>query len=149
MGSLNILDPSSESTLSAPAATGLIDFDANLQLERELALKLVRAGMLSSVYLAQFTTMLGRRLRRELNAQVAQLRASEVRLQAEAAERERTAHKLAESEATLRRIFDATPDAIMIARHSDSAYFEVNQAAAEFGYSRAELLSSNAISLGM
>jgi PAS domain S-box-containing protein len=286
MGSFNILDTSSESTLSAPAATGIIDFDANLQLERELALKLVRAGaliifvfqlvytvldlhyapvsltqsvialhllnvaagvaglfvtyipsprvarqwaaialamcastvagmvclslltgavipmyislslfvvgsgallpwgptyqavfsafaitgssiavwytpggnylnifwmlgMLSAGYLAQFTTMLGRRLRRELNAQVAQLRASEVRLQAEAAERERTAHKLAESEATLRRIFDATPDAIMIARHSDSAYFEVNQAAAEFGYSRAELLSSNAISLGM
>ncbi|MBF6560064.1 MAG: response regulator [Candidatus Binataceae bacterium] len=106
-------------------------------------------GMLSAGYLAQFTVMLGQRLRRELNAQVAQLRASEGCLQAEAQERERTARKLADSEATLRRVFDATPDTIVVARYADGSYIEMNQAAADFGYSRTEMLRANAISLGM
>ena len=106
-------------------------------------------GILSASYLAQFSTMLGQRMRRELNAQVAQLRASGGRLQAEAKERERTARKLADSEATLRRVFDATPDTILVTRFVDGAYIDVNEAAADFGYSRTEMLQANTLSLGM
>ncbi len=106
-------------------------------------------GMLCAAVIAQFTTMLGSRLRRQLSAQVMRLSDSEERLRAEAAARERTASRLVESETALRRIFDATVDSILISRLSDGAYIDLNRAAEAYGYSRAETLESNAVALGM
>ena len=106
-------------------------------------------GMLCAAVIAQFTTMLGSRMRRQLSAQVTRLSESEKRLRAEATARERTASRLAESETTLRRVFDATVDSILISRLADGAYIDLNRAAEGYGYSRAETLESNAVELGM
>ncbi|MGH8014306.1 MAG: PAS domain S-box protein [Candidatus Binataceae bacterium] len=65
--------------------------------------------------------------REELNAQVVALRESQRQLRTEIAEREIARHKVQESEATLRKIFDTTLVAIAIVRKADGRFVGANR----------------------
>ena len=105
-------------------------------------------GMLSAAGLGQLATMIGRDFRRALSTRMVKLRESEERLRAEIEERECTARKLAESEAMLRTIFDATVDLVMITRFSDGTLIDVNQAIEQYGLNRDTVLGSTVFGLG-
>ncbi len=77
------------------------------------------------------------------------LRSSQERLRAEVAHGQRTADQLAESEAMLRTIFDATVDLITIARFSDARLINVNAAIEHYGITRELALGSTTLSLGL
>ncbi|MBF6569581.1 MAG: response regulator [Candidatus Binataceae bacterium] len=86
--------------------------------------------------------------REALSAQVRTLRDTELRLRAEIeqreqiiAERRRAQKKVAESETTLRKIFDTSIDAISIRRLRDSSYIDANHAFTVLsGFHRSELI---------
>jgi len=78
----------------------------------------------------------------EMSAQVEALRASQQRLRMEIAEREEAEKRLRESEAKLRKVFDASLDAVSIRRIRDDRLLDVNREVVRaMGYSREELLS--------
>src|SRR5579875_444034 len=78
----------------------------------------------------------------EMAAQVEALRASQQQLTTEIAERAQVEKRLRESEAKLRKIFDASLDAVSIRSIRDDRLLDVNRELVRaFGYSREELLS--------
>jgi PAS domain S-box-containing protein len=78
----------------------------------------------------------------EMSAQVEALRANQQRLTTEIVERALAEKRLRESEAKLRKVFDASLDAVSIRRIRDDRLLDVNRELVRaFGYSREELLS--------
>ena len=77
------------------------------------------------------------------------LRATEERLRAEIVNRQHTADMLAESEAMLRTIFDATVDLITIVRFSDAELIDVNAAIEHYGFTRAMVLGTTTFGLDL
>jgi PAS domain S-box-containing protein len=77
------------------------------------------------------------------------LRATEERLRAEIIHRQYTADMLAESEAMLRTIFDATVDLITIVRFSDAELIDVNAAIEHYGFTRAMVLGTTTFGLDL
>ncbi len=79
--------------------------------------------------------------REALSAEVRELEASQARLRDEIAERTFAQTRLAESEATLRKIFETSLDSIAINRLSDGRFIAVNGELLRItGYSREEVL---------
>ena len=105
--------------------------------------------LLTAIGFAQGTNLTFTRSREELSRRLIRLRESEERLRAEMAQRERTSHKLAESEAMLRTIFDATVDLVTITRFSDGTLIDVNPAIEQYGLTRAMVLGSTTLSFGV
>ncbi|MGA2411077.1 MAG: PAS domain S-box protein, partial [Candidatus Binataceae bacterium] len=86
--------------------------------------------------------------REQLSQQVEALKASEERLRQEARERDLAEQRLRDSEATLRKVFDTTPDIIGINRIRDGHYVAVNRALLELtGLSAGEILGRSALDL--
>ena len=80
--------------------------------------------------------------REELSAQIEALHESQGLLRLEFAEREQAEKRLRESEAKLRKVFEASLDAVSIRRIRDDRLIEVNRECVRaFGHSREELLS--------
>src|ERR1700730_13767959 len=78
-----------------------------------------------------------------LSSEVRELEASQSLLRAEIAERALAQQRLAESEATLRKVYETSLDSIAINRASDGRFVAVNdEFARTIGYSREELLAS-------
>jgi PAS domain S-box-containing protein len=78
------------------------------------------------------------------------MKEAEVNLRAEVAERQKMEEKLRTSEAMLRSIFDASGDAISLARLHDGTYVSINDSwVKEFGFSRDEAIGKNARELGL
>ena len=90
-----------------------------------------------------------RAVREALSAEVHQLEASQARLRSEIAERELAQRRVQESERTLRRILDASLDAMTIRRLSDGRYIEVNKAFEAICYTRDEARGKTAEELGL
>jgi PAS domain S-box-containing protein len=89
-----------------------------------------------------------RAAREALSAQVRELEASQDRLRAEIAERTFAQKRLAESEATLRKMFEASLDSIAIVRLSDGCFIAVNDELLRItGYSREEVLAATGAQL--
>ncbi|MFZ0889419.1 MAG: PAS domain S-box protein, partial [Candidatus Binataceae bacterium] len=65
------------------------------------------------------------------------------------AEREQAEKRLRESEAKLRKIFDASPDTITINRMSDGRYIDVNKEMQTTGYGKGETLASSIPQMGI
>ncbi len=103
----------------------------------------------AALVFSQITNLTFTRFREDLRRYLAQLRASDERLRAEITQRERTARDLAESEAMLRTIFDATVDLITIVRLSDGILLDVNQAVEHYGLTRALVVGSTTPELGL
>jgi PAS domain S-box-containing protein len=86
--------------------------------------------------------------REALSAEVRELEANQGRLRNEIAERSLAQQRLAESEATLRKMFETSTDSIAITRMNDGRFIAVNT---EFlritGYSREEVLSTTGAQL--
>jgi two-component system sensor histidine kinase/response regulator len=64
-------------------------------------------------------------------------------------ERIEAAHKLRESAATLRRIFDASLDVISVIRFSDGSYVDISSSFADTGFERGEALGKLSNRLGL
>jgi PAS domain S-box-containing protein len=90
-----------------------------------------------------------RAVREALSAEVHELEASQARLRSEIAERESAQRRVQQSERTLRRILDASLDAMTIRRLSDGRYIEVNKAFEATCYTRDEALGKTAEELGL
>jgi len=103
----------------------------------------------AALVFSQITNLTFTRFRADLLSYLTKLRASEERLRAESTQRERTACDLAESEAMLRTIFDATVDLVTIIRFSDGKLIDVNQAVEHYGVTRAMMLGSTTQELGI
>jgi two-component system, sensor histidine kinase and response regulator len=103
----------------------------------------------AALVFSQITNLTFTRFRADLLSHLAKLRVSEERLRAESTQRERTARDLAESEAMLRTIFDATVDLVTIVRFSDGKLLDVNQAVEHYGVTRAMVLGSTTHALGI
>jgi two-component system, sensor histidine kinase and response regulator len=63
-------------------------------------------------------------------------------------ERVESAHKLEQSAATLRKVFDASLDVVSINRFSDGSLIDVSKSFAETGYARGEALGKSSNRLG-
>jgi PAS domain S-box-containing protein len=87
--------------------------------------------------------------REELSAQVEALHKSQEQLKAEIAERELAQKKVQESEAKLRKIFEASTDAITINSLIDGRYIDFNKRFLDAGYEREEVLGKTAGTLGI
>ncbi len=103
----------------------------------------------AAMVFSQIINLTFTRFRAALRRHLAELRASDERLRTEIARREGIARDLAESEAMLRTIFDSTVDLITIVRFSDGALIDVNQAVEQFGVTRAMVVGSTTIELGL
>jgi PAS domain S-box-containing protein len=97
-----------------------------------------------------------KRSQSDLVATVAELRETQRRLKAEIEERERTIAEreraeilLRNSEAKLRRIFEACPDSICINSMIDGRYIECNSEFFTTGYSKQDLVSASPQTLGV
>ncbi len=89
-----------------------------------------------------------RAAREALAAEVRELETSERRLRSEIAERTLAQERLAESEATLRKIFETSLDSISINRLSDGRFIAVNDEYLRLtGYSREEVLAATGAQL--
>ncbi len=112
-------------------------------------------GVVMAIILGHFILAMRGRYRAELVAWMDSVRASRQKL-ADAlahnatimAEREVAEHCLREGEAMLRKVFDAAPDNIAIARMSDGATLQVNREFLKTGYTREEVLGASAARLG-
>jgi PAS domain S-box-containing protein len=105
--------------------------------------------ILNAIVFAQVTNLTLASHREAAWRRLAGLRSSEERLRAEVAHRRRTADKLAESEAMLRTIFDATIDLVTIVRFSDGRLIDVNAPIEHYGLSREKALGSTTLSIGL
>jgi two-component system, sensor histidine kinase and response regulator len=105
--------------------------------------------ILTAIVFAQVTNLTLTSHREALRRRLAGLRSSEERLRAEVAHRRRTADKLAESEAMLRTIFDATVDLVTIVKFSDGKLIDVNAAIEHYGLTREMALGSTTLSMGL
>jgi two-component system sensor histidine kinase/response regulator len=85
-----------------------------------------------------------------MGEQIMELTAAHARLKVEVAERQAAERVASQREVTLRRIFDASLDAMTIKRVSDGVYLEVNSEFEQLtGYSRAEAIGKTAKELGL
>ena len=106
---------------------------------------------------AQYVAWSGQRYRREIASRITALNANHRLLLAEitareaiAAAKERVHQQLRESEAKLRKIFEASTDLISISRLSDGCYLDLNESfSAATGYSREEALGQTAGDRGL
>ena len=96
----------------------------------------------AAIGISQITNLTLTRSRKEHQLHFAELRAQDERLRAEITQRERAARNLAESEATLRTIFDSTVDLIAIVRLSDGTLIDVNRAVEQYGVTRAMVVTA-------
>src|SRR5579864_1325837 len=76
----------------------------------------------------------------ELKAENAERRRAEERLRIEVAEREAAQHVAEDREATVRKILEASLDAVMVNEIGDGRFLEVNKEFNSTGYSREEVL---------
>ncbi len=113
------------------------------------------AGEKCAISISRDVTEL-KQVQTDLMATVAELRETQQRLKAEIRERERTIvereraeSQLRQSEDKLRRIFDSCPDSICINRMSDGAYVECNNEFFNTGYTKRDLASASAATLGV
>jgi len=113
------------------------------------------AGEKCAISISRDVTEL-KRVHTDLMATVAELRETQQRLKAEIRERERTIaereraeNQLRESEDKLRRIFASCPDSICINRMSDGSYVECNNEFFKTGYTKRDLVSASAATLGV
>ncbi|HEY2523506.1 MAG TPA: PAS domain S-box protein, partial [Candidatus Binataceae bacterium] len=90
-----------------------------------------------------------RAMREALSTEVRGLEASQARLRDEIGARETAQRQVRENEESLRRIFEASLDAITIKRQSDGRYVDVNNAFEVFGYTREEAREKTAEELGI
>jgi two-component system sensor histidine kinase/response regulator len=105
--------------------------------------------ILTAIVFAQVTNLTLTSHREALRRRLAGLRSSEEQLRAEVAHRRRTADKLAESEAMLRTIFDATVDLVTIVKFSDGKLIDVNAAIEHYGLTREMALGATTLSMGL
>jgi PAS domain S-box-containing protein len=87
--------------------------------------------------------------REELSARIEALRESEDHLRTEMAERELAQKRLAEREAMLQKIFEATSDGVAINRLADGRFIEVNKGWEASGYTREETIGKTAEELAI
>jgi PAS domain S-box-containing protein len=104
-------------------------------------------GLAAAALLSELSAGAGTRFRGELAEQIDALRGShralrtEMRLREEAsAERELTHRRLAENEAMLRRVFDASADAITVNSMRDGRFISINDEFSTSGFDGAEAL---------
>jgi len=109
--------------------------------------------LLTGVGVALFSTSLGKGFRETLAQQIRMLHESQGRLNAEAFERERiiaereiAERHARESEALLRKVFDATPDVLVVTRLADGRFMQANKEFERTGFSREEAMRSGTIS---
>jgi PAS domain S-box-containing protein len=112
--------------------------------------------VLTALVLSQFSAVLGARLRQKLAEQIAalarhhRLLVREMGLRAEAASaRERDLVRLQASESMLRKMFEASPDNIAVNSLTDGRFIAVNDNYQVAGYTRADVIGSSVIALGM
>jgi PAS domain S-box-containing protein len=110
-------------------------------------------ALLTGVGVALVSTGLGRSFREALSEHIRMLRESQARLEAQAIERERiiaereiAERHARESEALLRKLFDFTPDVLVVTRLTDGRFLMANRAFDQTGFSREEAMRSGAIS---
>ena len=104
-----------------------------------------------------YVSLSGQRYRREIADRISALQSKHRELIGESAARaaaaaanERVRQQLSESEAKLRKIFEASSDVITISRLSDGRYLDVNEAfETAFGYTREEAAASSAGAMGL
>jgi two-component system, sensor histidine kinase and response regulator len=90
---------------------------------------------------AQAGVILQGRLRAALSRNLGALEASRDHLHAAMGLQEATYRKLAQSESTLRKVFEASPDLLAISRLSDGRFMEVNESFLRAGFTRGQLAS--------
>jgi two-component system, sensor histidine kinase and response regulator len=144
-----------QAALEAIGALGLLAYSARTA-DPNPRIGIAWMVLLSAALLSQLSAVLGVRYRRKLAEQLAALAGNdrllrrEIGLRAEAAaERERDHLQLQASESMLRTIFEASPDNIAVNRLSDGRFIAVNDAYLVAGYTRADVLGSSVIALGM
>jgi hypothetical protein len=98
--------------------------------------------IICAIVFAQVTNLTLAGYREASSGRLLGLRATEERLRAEIVHRQHTAEMLAESEAMLRTIFDATVDLVTIVRFSDAELIDVNAAIEHYGFTRAMVLGT-------
>ena len=110
-------------------------------------------ALLAAACIAHYLTIIGRRYRGELAGRTKaldhdhrELLAQIAEREAAVSEREQAQRQLRESEAKLRKIFDASMDSIAITRLADGKYIEITQ---KLGYNSAEAAASSALDLGI
>ncbi len=114
-------------------------------------------GLVTAIGVAQLNVERQLRYRREIAEKIEALEdnGNEIRAQMTlrdrlANEREAAQKRLAEQEATLRKIFDSALDLIAVTRLSDGAYLRVNEQFLKLtGYTRREVLNGAAQKLGV
>jgi len=148
------------STLSAQGfvrnmEAGVRTRDGTIQQHLISSVMVDLAGEKCAISISRDVTEL-KQVQTDLMATVAELRETQQRLKAEIHERERTIvereraeSQLRQSEDKLRRIFDSCPDSICINRMSDGAYVECNTEFFNTGYTKRDLASASAATLGV
>ena len=105
--------------------------------------------IICAIVFAQVTNLTLAGYREASSGRLLGLRATEERLRAEIVHRQHTAEMLAESEAMLRTIFDATVDLVTIVRFSDAELIDVNAAIEHYGFTRAMVLGTTTFGLDL
>ncbi len=98
-------------------------------------------GLVTGFAAAQAGVILQRRLRAALSRNLSALEGSHHNLRAAMGLQDATYRKLAQSEATLRKVFEAAPDFLAISRLSDGRLIEVNDRFLRAGFTRGQLAS--------
>jgi PAS domain S-box-containing protein len=114
-------------------------------------------GLLMVMLVAQANTWMQKGYRRQIAEKIGALESHHRELRRQisisetlAAEREETLQRLAEREATMRRIFDSSLDVIAVTRFSDGTYLRVNEQFAKvMGFTSEEAIGTTARELGV
>ncbi len=107
-------------------------------------------GLITVIALAHFWIRLRRHNQAELSRGVQALREYETRLQQKLDELDHAERRARRSEATLRRMFDATSETIIVSRFPDGAILDVNpEFTRQTGFTKEEAIGVSKLDLGL
>jgi PAS domain S-box-containing protein len=107
-------------------------------------------GIITVIALAHFWITLGRRNRARLSRGVEALRENAARLEQKLDELDHAERRARRSEATLRRMFDATSETIILSRFPDGAILDVNpEFTRQTGFTKEEAVNASTLGLGL
>ncbi|HUY29278.1 MAG TPA: PAS domain S-box protein [Candidatus Binataceae bacterium] len=107
-------------------------------------------GLITVIALDHVWITVGRRNRAEISRGVQALRGNESRLEQKLDELDRAERRARRSEATLRRMFDATSETIVVTTFPDGTVLDVNpEFSRQTGYTREAALGATTLELGL
>ncbi|HVA80088.1 MAG TPA: PAS domain S-box protein [Candidatus Binataceae bacterium] len=105
-------------------------------------------GLITVIALAHFWNTVGRSNRAELSRGVQALRENEVRLEQKVIELDHAERRARQSQATIRRMFDATSETIIVSKLPDGTILDVNpEFTRQTGYTKEAALGASTLDL--